>query len=157
MGGATPLTFEEAFDDCYRTAYRAAFRLFGSRGDAEDAAQEAMTRAYTRWNRIREFPEAWVARVSMNVAIDTIRKRARARAPQAVPASDDDRREERLDLVNALARLPRRQRDVVALRFLADRTEEDVARTLGVSLGTVKQHAHRGLETLRQTLSPVVA
>ena len=147
------MTFEEAFDDCYRVAYRAAYRLLGSRDDANDAAQEAMTRAYVRWSRIREYPEPWVARVAMNLAIDTIRKRARRSAGQPDHVSVDDRHEERLDLANALARLPRRQRDVVALRFLADRTEDDVAGALGISIGTVKQHAHRGLETLRQSLT----
>jgi RNA polymerase sigma-70 factor (sigma-E family) len=151
------MTFEEAFDDCYRVAYRAAFRLLGSRDDASDAAQEAMTRAYVRWSRIREFSEAWVARVAMNLAIDTIRKRQRTHASTGDAPSHDDRHEERIDLANALARLPRRQRDVVALRFLADRTEDDVARALGISVGTVKQHAHRGLEALRRTLTPAVA
>jgi len=157
MGGAPTATYEEAFDDCYRVAYRAAFRLLGSPRDAEDAAQEAMTRAYVRWRRISEYADAWVARVAMNVALDEIRRQARRASASGDIATEDERREERLDLANALARLPRRQRDVVALRFLADRTEEDVARALGVSLGTVKQHAHRGLEALRQSLSPVVA
>jgi RNA polymerase sigma factor (sigma-70 family) len=46
---------------------------------------------------------------------------------------------------------------VIALRFLADRTVEEVARALGVSLGTVKQHAHRGLESLRQRMPAVIA
>jgi RNA polymerase sigma factor (sigma-70 family) len=157
MGGAPTLTFEEAFDDCYRVAYRAAFRLLGSRGDAEDAAQEAMTRAYTRWRRIEGFAEAWVARVATNVAIDATRKQKRAAVSGSAEPFADDRRENRIDLANALARLPRRQRDVVALRFLADRTEEDVARALGISIGAVKQHGHRGLEALRNSISLVVA
>ena len=156
MGGVAPVTFEEAFDDCYRVAYRAAFRLLGTRDDAHDAAQEAMTRAYVRWRRIHEYAEAWAARVATNLAIDVVRKRARV-ATAAPAGAADDRLEERLDLVNALARLPRRQRDVVALRFLADRTEDDVARALGISIGSVKQHAHRGLEALRQSMTPVIA
>ena len=156
MGGVAPVTFEEAFDDCYRVAYRAAFRLLGTREDAHDAAQEAMTRAYVRWRRIHEYPEAWAARVATNLAIDVVRKRTRVATAGAGHAADD-RLEERLDLVNALARLPRRQRDVVALRFLADRTEDDVARMLGISIGSVKQHAHRGLEALRQSMTPAIA
>lgn len=157
MGGVPALTFEEAFDDCYRVAYRAAFRLLGSRGDAEDAAQEAMTRAYLRWRPIHGYAEAWVARVAINVALDALRQQRRGGVVEPGSLDLDDRREERLDLANALARLPRRQRDVVALRFLADRSEDDVARTLGISVGTVKQHAHRGLEALRRSVALVVA
>jgi RNA polymerase sigma factor (sigma-70 family) len=58
----------------------------------------------------------------------------------------------RLALVDALARLPRRQREAVALRYLADLTIDDVALTLGVSAGTVKQSVHRALHTLRGQL-----
>lgn len=55
----------------------------------------------------------------------------------------------RLDLVEGLRRLPRRQREVVALRYLADVSEAETARLLGCSTGTVKTHAHRGLAALR--------
>jgi DNA-directed RNA polymerase specialized sigma24 family protein len=50
--------------------------------------------------------------------------------------------------------LSRRQREVVALRYLADLPETDVARALGCSVGTVKQHASRGLAALRAALGP---
>jgi RNA polymerase sigma factor (sigma-70 family) len=59
---------------------------------------------------------------------------------------------ERLDLVRALGRLPKRQRQVVILRYLADRPEEEVARVLGCSVGAVKTHASRGLSALRAEL-----
>jgi RNA polymerase sigma factor (sigma-70 family) len=49
----------------------------------------------------------------------------------------------------ALARLPRRQREVVLLRYVGDVSETEVARTLGISNGAVKQHAARGLAALR--------
>jgi RNA polymerase sigma factor (sigma-70 family) len=63
----------------------------------------------------------------------------------------------RLALVEALARLPRRQREAVALRYLADLTINDVALTLGVSTGTVKQSVHRALRTLRDQLGTDLA
>lgn len=59
---------------------------------------------------------------------------------------------ERHGLVAALHRLPRRQREVLALRYLADLPEADVAAQLRTSVGTVKQHAHRGIARLRQEL-----
>ena len=53
------------------------------------------------------------------------------------------------DLHHALGRLSRRQREVLVLRFLADLPEADVAQALGCSVGSVKQHAARGLAALR--------
>ena len=58
----------------------------------------------------------------------------------------------RMDLVELLRGLPRRQREVVVLRYLADRSEQETADALGCSTGTVKQHAHRGLASLRSSL-----
>lgn len=149
MDETVPLSFEEAFDGCYRAAYRVAFKVLGSPGDAEDLAQESMTRAYLKWKTIRGYAEAWVCRVCLNLALDMVRKRRRAAPVDPAPRAEDAVTAERMDLANALARLPRRQREVVGLRFLADRSEVEVARALGCSVGSVKQHAHRGLETLR--------
>jgi len=55
-------------------------------------------------------------------------------------------------LVQALRLLSGRQRDVIVLRYLADMSEAEVARTLGVSSGAVKTHVHRGLARLRSAL-----
>jgi RNA polymerase sigma factor (sigma-70 family) len=93
--------------------------------------------------------------VTANVALDTLR-RAR-RAPVPISNSTRDAAEDsatRVALAEALRRLPRRQRDVVVLRYLADLSEADVAESLGVSAGTVKQHAHRALDALRRALGP---
>ncbi len=64
----------------------------------------------------------------------------------------DEHFTERVDLAQALRRLPTRQRQVVVLRYLADWSEADVAAELGTSLGTVKRHASRGLAAMRQSL-----
>jgi DNA-directed RNA polymerase specialized sigma24 family protein len=58
----------------------------------------------------------------------------------------------RADLVRALRSLSRRQREVVVLRYLVDLPELDVADALHCSTGTVKRHAHRGLERMRSLL-----
>jgi RNA polymerase sigma factor (sigma-70 family) len=60
----------------------------------------------------------------------------------------------RIELVAALERLPRRQREVVVLRYLADLSERDVAAALHTTVGSVKQHAHRGTARLRADLAP---
>jgi RNA polymerase sigma factor (sigma-70 family) len=94
-------------------------------------------------------------RVTANVALDVLR-RSRRPLPAAVVVEVDpaDAAVTRLALAHALRRLPRRQRDVVVLRYLADLSEADVAESLGVSAGSVKQHARRAIDALRRTLGP---
>jgi RNA polymerase sigma-70 factor (sigma-E family) len=146
-------SFELAFAGLYRLAYTVAFRIVGDRPEAEDIAQEALARASLRWARLHEHPEGWVSRVASNLAIDRYRRRRRERRLPTGPLGVvDDRVSERADLVTALRRLPRRQREVVVLRYLADVSEADVAAALGCSAGAVKTHASRGLAALRRHL-----
>jgi len=145
-------SYDLRFDDLAAIAYRVAYRLLGSRPDAEDVAQEALARALVRWRGIDDHAEPWVARVAANLALDVLRRRRRRptvvdaaeRPAPAGPSSID-----RLELVRLLEELPRRQREVVVLRYLADLSEAATAEELGTSVGTVKQHAHRGLAALR--------
>ncbi len=149
--------FEEAFDALFAAARRIAMRLVGDGAEADDVAAEALARAYARWPKVRDldYRDAWVMRVTANVALDVLR---RARRPLPLPAVSDfdpaDAAVTRIALAQALRRLPRRQRDVVVLRYLADLSEADVAESLGVSAGTVKQHAHRAVDALRRALGP---
>lgn len=150
-GESTP-SFEEAFDDLAALAHRVSFRLLGSRGEAEDVTQETLVRAYVRWRRVSSHAEPWVARVATNLSLDLLRRRARhadAVDPDPVAATPDPAALDRLELARLLLGLPRRQREVVVLRYLADRSEAETAAQLGTSVGTVKQHAHRGLAALR--------
>jgi RNA polymerase sigma-70 factor (sigma-E family) len=149
-----PTGFDLAFDGLYRLAYRVAFRMLGDRGDAEDVAQEALARAALRWNRLEDRPEGWVTRVASNLAIDRIRRRGRTLPHVNRPLGlVDPHIGERGDLVNGLRRLPRRQREAVVLRYLADFSEADVAVVMHCSEGTVKSHCSRGLAALRRSLS----
>lgn len=164
-------SFEEAFDDLAAVAYRVAYRLVGSRPVAEDVAQEALARAFARWRRIGGHAEPWVARVAANLALDHLRSAAhRRRSPlevdlalpggagdAAAAARTDATEVDRMELARLLASLPRRQREVIVLRYLGDRSEADTASALGTSVGTVKRHAHRGLATLRTTWASLEA
>jgi RNA polymerase sigma-70 factor (sigma-E family) len=153
MSNPLPRSFELAFADLYRLAYRVAFRILGDRAEAEDIAQEALARATLRWDKLHDRPEGWVTRVASNLALDSYRRRRRRSQLQTGPLGIvDDRTVERSDLVSALQRLPRRQREVVVLRYVADFAEADVARALGCSVGSVKTHASRGLSALRRQL-----
>jgi RNA polymerase sigma-70 factor (sigma-E family) len=153
---AIDLVFEEAFEDLYVRAYGVAYQLLGRRTEAEDVAQETLARAFVRWRKIRNYAEAWVVRVAGNLAIDGWRRRRRVETDAdagsrgaAAPGPDG----QRVDLHRALDTLSRRQREVIVLRFLADLPEAEVAKALGCSVGSVKQHASRGLAALRASMA----
>lgn len=157
MAGGTEV--DSLFRELYIPAYSVALRILRDRHAAEDAACEAMARSVASWRRLQgvEHQRAYVLRLTANVAIDVIRR------CRTVPvASPDDPRtiapfasEERMVLADALAGLPRRQREVLVLRFLADMTEVQVAEHLRISQGSVKQHARRGLAAMRDALAPL--
>jgi RNA polymerase sigma-70 factor (sigma-E family) len=134
--------------------------LLGDRQDAEDVAQEACIRACQRWRKLSAggYAAPWVAHVATNLSLDRWRRRRSAQkfvdqkgmgtADRPAHAVDSDR----VDLHRALKTLPRRQREVVLLRYVADLSEQEVARQLRCSTGTVKTHASRGLAALRAVL-----
>ena len=152
--------FEEAFPGMFLVAYHVTYRVLGDVAGAEDAASEAMARALVAWRRVgrMEHRNGWVARVAGNVAIDEIRRaRRRREVPEAGAHLAADGTEEtalRLALGAALAGLSTRQREVIALRYLADLDESEVSRALGISENSVKKHAARGKEALRARLGP---
>jgi RNA polymerase sigma factor (sigma-70 family) len=148
-----PPRFEDRFAPLAALAYKVAYRLTGDRAESEDMAQEALARAYLRWRKVAPYDEAWVARVATNLAIGRWRRHGRVE----VRADGDIGRSAgaldplaRIEVVRVLRALPRRQREAVALRYLADLPEADVAAHLGCSVGAVKQHTHRGLAALRR-------
>jgi RNA polymerase sigma-70 factor (ECF subfamily) len=147
--------FETAFAELVSVAYRVGYRLLGDRAAAEDVAQECLARALVNWQRVRHHATPWVVRVATNLALDRVRARKRwgSAAPvEPMLADSSSTAALRVTLARQLASLPRRQRDVVALRYLADLSEAEVAGLLGVSPGAVKRHAHRGLAALRTLL-----
>jgi RNA polymerase sigma-70 factor (sigma-E family) len=150
-------SFEEVFPVLIRDAYRVAYRLLGDRSEAEDVAQEACARAYSRWSSVRDHAEPWCVRVASNLALDTLRSRSRAVRRNAKLAATEVAAagpvDERLDLYAALAKLPRRQRETVVLRYLGDLSEAQTADLLGCSVGSVKTHASRGLAALKEVLA----
>jgi RNA polymerase sigma factor (sigma-70 family) len=155
------MTFDDEFDDLATLAYQTAFRILGSRSEAEEVAQDTMTKAYLRWRRVQSHARPWVCRVAVNGALGVVRRRHKPGSHHtANQASFQTGVASRVDLQRLLSSLSRRQRDVIALRYLADLPEADVAAELGISVGTVKTHAHRGIEILRQRLdikSPIEA
>lgn len=146
--------FDEVFRALYPQARTVARRILGSLADAEDAASEGLARALVDWRRVGrlEHRDAWILRVTINIALDVARRRNRT-LPDDVVASncDDDESVLRLTLVAALAELPTRQREAIVLRHLAGLSEQEVAAALGVSHNTAKKHLQRGMARLRSS------
>ena len=130
----------------YPRTVAAVALVSGSRAGAEDAVQEALVRAWERSERGEaiEHPNAWVATAALNLARSGRRRlmaerRARHRMVEAHADPDlDPAGASRVDVERALARLPRRQREVVVLRCYLDMDTKNVAATLGIHEGTVK-------------------
>ena len=144
--------FEHRFASLFDVAMRPAMRILRSVEQAEDVAAEVLARAYTDWKRLGDAPwlEAWIVSVATNLSIDQIRRSKRP-LPRVTEARDGEL-ELRMDLADAVAKLPRRQREAVSLRYFGDLSEADVAALMGVSTGSVKKHVNRGLASIRVEL-----
>ena len=132
----------------------------GSHAAAEDAVQEALARAWERsqrGERIESLP-AWVTRVAMNLSMSRLRRlrverryRGRLAAPETAPA-EAGAVDDRVDVVAALAALPRRQREVTVLRYYLGLDVAEIASTLELNPGTVKTSLHRARQKLADAL-----
>jgi RNA polymerase sigma-70 factor (ECF subfamily) len=140
---------------------RAVTAATGDRTGAEDAVAEAFTRAYSRWTRVAGHPSptAWVLRTAFNAYRSGWRRVWRERLGGASveprPTGGESgfgSTDLRLEMRRLLAALPRRQREVVALRILADLSAEQVGAVLRIRTATVDVHLHRALRTLRQAI-----
>ena len=156
-------------DAVLREVYRAHFGelvltarwLLDEHGLAEEVVQEAFARTYASWGRIRnrEDPFPYVRRSVVNLARSRLRRRAieRRTAPEPeldVPSAEVDvvRSHERQLVAAAVACLPRRQRECIVLRYVAEASVAEIAGELGISEGAVKQHLHRAHESLGRAL-----
>jgi RNA polymerase sigma-70 factor (sigma-E family) len=153
--------FESFVASSGRSLLRTAWLLTGDRGDAEDIVQTALERTAYRWSTIVGEPEAYARRSVVNLATDRWRRR-KSRVTEvpladltgrSMPYAADDTSlvDLRAQLLADLRLLPARERAVLVLRYFNDLDEAETARTLGVSRGTVKSSASRGLARLRAT------
>ena len=143
-------SYDAEFPALFDCAYRVAYRILGNRDDAADIANDTLAKVWLRWSSVSAYGAAWAARASANAALSQIRRRRLfERLPLVAPPTAAPASELREDLVRALRQVSSRQRDVLVLRYVADLPEAEVAAALGCSVGTVKQHAHRGLRALR--------
>jgi RNA polymerase sigma factor (sigma-70 family) len=151
--------FEVFFCESFQRVVGMVAVVTGDAGLAEDAAQEAFVRAYGRWSRVRglQRPDAWVARVAMNLALDG-RKKLRREA-QLAPDLEGPVRDqvEEIWMRWNLGQLPPMQRAAIVLRYFEGLPVTEVARSMGRSTDTVKSHIRLGRRRLRGLLAGEVA
>lgn len=143
-------SFEAVYQREFASLVRLAEGLVDNRELAEEVVQEAFARLYLRWGAV-ESPVAYVRVSVLNGARQVLRRRRliRRRPP--------DRQEAGAlgvnDIVDAVRRLPKRQCDMVLLRYDLQLTDAEIAETLGVPLGTVKSTIHRALARLQDEVT----
>lgn len=153
---------EEDFADLYHAAWGPvvahAYALTADLGAAQEVAQEALLRAWQRWDRIRDYddPIAWLIRVAHNVALSRWR-RARTAARGLVRMGEPEiTREVSADsvaVVAALKQIPEAQRRALVLHHMAGWPVAEVAKVEGVPEGTIKARLSRGRVALAPLLS----
>ena len=149
--------FDEFFADHYDELARTLTIALADRAAAEEATQEAFTRALKHWRRVREIdqPTSWLYVVAMNHVRDGWRRAKRQPRwdESLTPAADvGGRVTTAVSVRDAIATLPDRQREAVVLRYLADLSLAEVAEAMGCAIGTVKATLHHALGVLRVEL-----
>ncbi|WP_326688654.1 MULTISPECIES: SigE family RNA polymerase sigma factor [unclassified Streptomyces] len=154
--------FHAFFEQHHAELARLAHLLLGEADEADDLASDAFVAIWHKWDRVRgaDRPAAYARGVVANLARSHIRSRTRERrrialfwSRHAEPSEGTDVPAV-LDVREALGRLPFRRRACVVLRHAFDLSERDTARALGISTGTVKSQASRGMAELERLLKP---
>jgi RNA polymerase sigma-70 factor (sigma-E family) len=153
---------DEAVSQLYAAHYarlvRLSFLLIHDHGRAEELVQDAFVALHGRWHRLRDPHRAiaYLRQAVVNRSRSELRHRAVVNRNPVQPPPPRESAEDtavakstREALLAALDRLPRRQREVLVLRYFLDLSEADIADALRVSRGSVKSHSSRGMAALR--------
>ena len=151
--------YRRSKDECLLTVLVSV----GDRDTAQDLVAEAFARAWAAWHSVSRHPApaAWVVRTALNVNISRWRRRRREiSVPDLSVVADSAAADGAADgsinpaIMDALLRLPARQRQVVALRLILDLDTSRTAGVLGIAPGTVQAHLGRAMAALRHDLIP---
>jgi RNA polymerase sigma-70 factor (ECF subfamily) len=138
-----------------RIARALAMTVGGDTHLGAEATDEAMARAFQRWDRVAtlEDPGAWVYRVGLNWATSVLRRRQRAPRPLVERDDAGPTAIAEPDVLVALAELDVKQRAVVVCRYYLGLSEAETASALRIRPGTVKSRLHRALRNLQPRLA----
>ena len=161
----TPPSWDEVVREHADRVYRLAYRLSGNQHDAEDLTQETFIRVFRSLASYKPGTfEGWLHRITTNLFLDMVRRRARLRMeglpedtdrlPGGGPEPEQVWVATHLDpnLQAALDELPPDFRVAVVLCDVEGLSYEEIGATLGVKLGTVRSRIHRGRTALRASL-----
>ncbi|NUR25793.1 MAG: SigE family RNA polymerase sigma factor [Catenulispora sp.] len=162
----TPDRDRPTLADLYRLHHlyltRLAILLVGDRADAEDAVHDAFLRLWRgHGDRVDDLdnPLGYLSVAVLNNARTRLRRRktAREHTPWFLPYGESAEEivlsRQHRQVLDAVKTLPMRQREVLVLRYWADMSEVEIARTLGISRGTVKSTSSRGMKKLALMLA----
>jgi RNA polymerase sigma-70 factor (ECF subfamily) len=174
VGRKDPEAFEVLYDRHGGAAYSLAYRIVGDRAAAEEVTQEAFIsvwRSGARFDAARGSVRSWLLSVVRNRAIDFLRSRA-GKAPKltfdddavleqrpATERTEDEalQRETAAEIQGALGKLPGEQSKVIELAYFGGFSHSEIARILGLPMGTVKGRMRLGLEKIRGELAEGLA
>jgi RNA polymerase sigma-70 factor (sigma-E family) len=150
------------YEQHWRAMVRLAVLLVDDVASAEDVVQDAFIGLHRHRGELRD-PAAAVAYVRAAVVNlsrsvirrrQTVRKHLRVAEPEATAAADHDvlLRDEHRSALEAVRSLPPRQREILVLRYWSGFSEREIAEVLGISAGSVKSSASRGMATLHRIL-----
>jgi len=171
--------FHDLIRPCERQVYLAAFAMLANEAEAEDAAQEAVIKAFRNLKSFRGAAKfsTWLISIAMNEARSRLRKSKRASSEsleekldsyegdftpamltdwREIPSETLERAELRAALQSAVEELPPIYREVFTLRDLEELNVEDTANILGVSTNVVKVRLHRARMMLQKRLAPAL-
>lgn len=138
---------------------RLAHIMLGDRQSAEDVVQEAFAGLYRRWGQLSDTGNAlrYLRSSVLNGSRSQLRRRNRhdqPAQPQAVASAEAAvlTGEQRREVMQAIRRLPRRQREALVLRFYLDLSEAEIAETMGIGQSTVRSATYRALTSLGRML-----
>jgi RNA polymerase sigma-70 factor, ECF subfamily len=152
--------FEDIVQPLLANAFGLAYSMLGDRAAAEDAVQEAATKAWRSLDRLRQVaaPQSWFFAIVANQCRDARRAWRRVATslddvPQPIVADHADQVAQDLDLARALDRLSPQQRGLLYLRYHLDLPPSQIAEVLHWRVGTVKSRLHRTLRSLAREVA----
>jgi RNA polymerase sigma-70 factor, ECF subfamily len=148
------LEFEDFYLREYQQVFRATYLLVGSREGAQDATQEAFKRAFVRWGRLRKQPwvGGWVMTTALNLCKRQLQDANRDLSPASKRPDLISAPSVRVDVVNALRKLPHRQQQATVLYYVGDLPLPVIADLMGITEGAVKAHLAHARKSLRELL-----
>ena len=154
VAGLENARFRPSFEDLYAEQFlpmvRLATLMCGRSEVARDIVQDSFVRLHMRWSGVRH-PKAYLRRSVVNGCRSRTRweRRRRGRSSEIEPSTEQEPDE----LFDVLASLPHRQRAAIVLKYYEQRTEAEIAETLGCRQGTVGSLVSRGLASMRAELT----